>query len=361
VSSSDVGTNPAFITRHPTIRSMLYASTERIDENGQIITLSFDAFSGQLRPLQRTCAAGRSTCYLNFHKSLEYMLAVNYWDAKVTTLPLDASGSLLKASDCIMQPGAQYVIDNEPDRTEHWAYRQRWPHSHCIVAEPYSRKLFFVTDLGQDAIFAYNFDETEGKPVELARVSLQKGLGPRHMVFHPTLRVAYVVNELKSSVSVLAYNGLQSDSHLQGSLEFDSADGASPLLHVHTLTTLPADYEGQGTIVNGVWKAKSHCAEIRLHPDGRFLYLVNRGHDSIACFAVDQCDGTLTAVGLTPTGGACPRNFNFDASGEFVVVGNQDSNNLTVFSVDRQTGALAVTDIVEMNSPNYIYSMPWCE
>lgn len=107
---------------------------------------------------------------------------------------------------------------------------------------------------------------------------------------------------------------------------------------------------------NGVWKAASHCSEIRIHPSGHLLFVGNRGHDSLAVFKIDALGG-LCLAGIVPSGGECPRNFNFSSTGSFVVVGNQNSDNLTVFKVDEESGFLTQTCKVPCPSPNYILGL----
>ena len=130
--------------------ALIYASTERIDDEGEIITLRMTP-DYRLVEEARVRAGGRSTCYLNFSKNREWMLAVSYWDAKVSTLRLDdATGRPDSPRSILMQPDAKYVEDACPNREEHWKFRQRWPHSHCCVTEPYHGVVHFVVDLGLD-------------------------------------------------------------------------------------------------------------------------------------------------------------------------------------------------------------------
>lgn len=142
-------------------------------------------------------------------------------------------------------------------------------------------------------------------------------------------------------------------------------DPASPLRHLQTLSSLPAEAQGKSIITpQGIWRAASHSSELRLRPDGRFLYVGNRGHDSIAVFAVLEGDGvpaaeqgTLRLAAITPCGGACPRNFGFTPDGAFLVVGNQNSSTLVSFAVDAATGALTPRHSLPLPSPNYVYSL----
>lgn len=179
-------------------------------------------------------------------------------------------------------------------------------------------------------------------------VQLKKEQGPRHAVFHPRVRSMYIVNELKSTVSVLKYQEKIPDS--TEVLEEDSMDPSATLAHFQTLRTLPDDFESND-------HHKSHASEIRLHPSGKYLFIANRGHDSIAIYSIDEAkDGELTLVSITPSGGVFPRNFNF--AGKFVVVGNQNSNNLTVFDFDMDQGTMKVVDTASQPSPNFVFAIP---
>ena len=187
-------------------------------------------------------------------------------------------------------------------------------------------------------------------------VQLKKGRGPRHLVFHPKHQCAYVGNELESTVSVLRYNAPTAGA---GYTVHDAAEPDALLAHVHTLSTLPEEFRNEGFVTpTGVWKAASHSSEIRLHPNGRYLYVGNRGHDSICVLAIDEVDGSLSVVEIHPSGGRCPRNFNFDRTGSFLVVGNQDTNTLNTFSICPKSGCLAEVHTLELPSPNFVYAVP---
>ncbi|KAK3234236.1 hypothetical protein CYMTET_55501 [Cymbomonas tetramitiformis] len=361
VATSELGPNPAFLIRHPTLPNIVYASTERISSEGEVVALELE-HSGALTVLGKQSAGGKSTCYINITPDLQSMLVVNYWDAKLSVLPLDNAGRLGCSTNTYMQPDAKYVEDNQPTREEHWKHRQRWPHSHCAVTEPYTQAYTFVTDLGQDKVFCYkvlhcgeeNFNPT-------AEIQLPKGKGPRHLVFHPTVNCAYVVNELDSTVTVLSVNleGLR-DMASDDCLCHTSLQEGAVLSEMQTLSTLPETFENSMAInEHGVWKAKSHSSEIRVHPAGLLLLVGNRGHDSIAVFSIDTArGGGLHLLQCHPSGGKTPRNFNFDNSGRFLVVGNQDSNNLTVYELDPIAGIQTQTDQIALPSPNYVYAVP---
>jgi 6-phosphogluconolactonase len=175
-------------------------------------------------------------------------------------------------------------------------------------------------DLGVDKIFSYALDPAAAKltPANPPFVATEPGAGPRHFKFGADGRHAYAINELSCTVSAYDYT---------------AANGA--LTPRQSLSTLPAGYDNSS--------GKNTCAEVRIHPNGKFLYGSNRGHDSLAVFAIDAKSGLLTPVEIVPSGGKVPRNFALSPDGKWLVCAHQDSNNLTVFRVDPTTGRLTRT------------------
>jgi 6-phosphogluconolactonase len=354
----DIGPNVAFILKHPW-KDIVYATTECINANGEILTLSLST-DGSMKLLDRRDARGRSTCYVNLDESCRFMTVINYWDAKVATFELSEAGMIVGECDMETMPGAEYVAEKNPDRVEHWQYRQRWPHTHCAKTEPYNNRRIFVCDLGRDKVLHYTL-QSDGQLRCTGDVQMQKGLGPRHIEFHPTLRVAYITNELTSTVSVCRFSAEREKELDNGAPLYDDLEAENALLkQVQKLSTLPEDWQSKYfTNEHGIWKAASHSAEIRLHPSGAFLYIANRGHDSIACYVIDQETGLLTLSGICPSNGSCPRNFNVDVTGRWMIVGNQDSNNLSVFAVDQEKGTIELKHEVQCSSVNYVYTLPF--
>ena len=185
------------------------------------------------------------------------------------------------------------------------------PHAHSIDLDVANR-FAIVADLGLDKLFAYRFDAARGTLARTASVSLPPGAGPRHFTFHPDGRHGYLINELNSTVTVFSY---------------DPASGA--LRELQTLSTLPAGFSG-----------KNSTAEIAISPDGKFLYGSNRGHDSLAIFAIVPETGLLRAIGHEPTRGQHPRHFAIDPTGAYLLAANRDSDSVTVFRVVPKTGLL---------------------
>ena len=296
--------------------------------------------------------------------------AVSYWDAVITVLPLSPDGSLGSAPlHRVQHPAASsFFAQAQPTREIHWKYRQQWPHAHCVVPEPYEGEFLFSTDLGLDVCHVWRLDAGCGALEAVQTVQLRPGRGPRHVAFHPRVPACFVVNELDSTVTVLAFHrspqGEEDGQHQAApSRPADEPvsmhSKAAVLQHVQTLSSLPESAQGKSVISpQGIWKAASHSSELRLRPDGRFLCVGNRGHDSIAVFAVDEtAGGMLTLAHVVPAGGACPRHFNFSRCGAFLLVGCQNSNALTAFAVDPVTGALTPKASLELPSPNYVHAL----
>jgi 6-phosphogluconolactonase len=194
--------------------------------------------------------------------------------------------------------------------------RQEGPHAHYI-ASSVDNRFVFVVDLGLDEVVVYRFDPAKGSltPNDPPFVKVAPGAGPRHLAFHPNGKFAYVLNEVNSTVTVFAN---------------DSRNGSFSTLQM--LPTIPKGFT-----------AHNDTAEIVVHPSGKFLYVSNRGHDSIAEFSIDPAKGTLTFAGDFSTQGKTPRNFALDPTGKFLLAANQESNNIVVFRIDQSTGALTGT------------------
>jgi 6-phosphogluconolactonase len=174
-----------------------------------------------------------------------------------------------------------------------------------------------VDDLGLDQVIAYRFDGAKGSLTAnpLASIKVEPGAGPRHLAFHPSGKFAYVINEMQSTVTVFAY---------------DAAGGA--LHSLQTISTLPKGFTGH-----------NDAAEVQVNPSGKFLYASNRGHDSVAVFAIGRRSGTLTPVENVSPGGKIPRSFAIDPTGSFLFAANQKSDNVVVFRIDARTGRLTPT------------------
>jgi 6-phosphogluconolactonase len=298
--------DPSFLVLHPSGR-FLYAASE-VEQGGKkaglVYAFAIDPTTGALRVLNHQSSEGGAPCHLTVSSTGRNLLVANYSGGNIASLPIAEDGSLGAALSVIQHEGSSVNKD-----------RQTRPHAHAINLDP-SDRFAFAADLGIDKVLAYAFDDKGMlKAQESAHVSVPPGSGPRHFTFHPSGRYAYLNNELFSNVTAFRY---------------DAATGK--LEELQTSSTLPADFAGT-----------SSTAEVQCSADGRFVYVSNRGHDSIAIFSVDEKTGKLTAGGHVSTGGKTPRNFRIDPSGRYLVAANQGSGNVVVFAIDPKTGGLTPT------------------
>jgi 6-phosphogluconolactonase len=307
--------SPSFLAVDPA-RRFLFAVNEVADRGGtvqgNVSAFGRDAATGRLTALNSQSAHGTLPCHLTTDPSGKWLIVANYGSGNTTVYPIGADGSLGAATDNVQHVGS----GPHP--------RQQGPHAHAAVFDPAGRRLA-VCDLGLDRTLLYRLDTAAGKllPEGTAAVAPPGG-GPRHIVFSGDSRFAYVNNEVGSSVTAYAY---------------DAADGRCT--EMQTRSTLPEGFGGSNT-----------TAEIALHPTGRYLYVSNRGHDSIACFAVDAQGGTLRALGHAPTHGQNPRSFAIDPSGTFLYAANQNTDTIVQFRIDSATGQLTPTgQVTQAPSP----------
>ena len=323
VSTAKGINNPSFLALHPG-GNYLYAVNEVSNFGGQKAG-GLSAFAiesdGSLKFLNQQSSVGDGPCHLVVDHMGKYVLAANYGGGSVCMVPLEEDGSLGSASDFVQHEGSSI----DPNR-------QQEPHAHSINVAPDNR-FAFAPDLGTDKIFIYAVDLEHGKldANNPAFAKVDPGSGPRHFTFHPNGRYAYVINEMGNSVTVFNY---------------DASTGT--LSTVQTLSTLPDGYSGA-----------SSTADIHIHPNGKFLYGSNRGHDSIAIYAIDAEDGTLEALGHQATGGQNPRNFMIDPSGTFLLAGNGQTDTVVTFRINQETGALEETGhVANVPSPVCLLALP---
>jgi 6-phosphogluconolactonase len=299
--------NPSFLALGPRGRPQgqcLYTVNE-VDTyygrpEGALSAFSIEPGSGDLRFLNQQPSRGASPCHISLDQSGRYLFAANYGGGSVAVFPLRGDGGLEPASCDVAHKGSG-------PNTE----RQQGPHAHCVVADPFNRHLLAV-DLGCDGVMAYPFDPERGALRAAPRMQAKPGSGPRQLAFHPNGRWAYVVHELEPRLTLYHYNGMT------GSLS-----------EAQSVSCLPAGVDRE-----------NYASTIQVDAKGRFLYVSNRGHDSIAHFRIDEADGTLAFAGSAPTRGRYPRHFTLDPEGRFLFAANQRSDSLVVFRVDAVTGDL---------------------
>jgi 6-phosphogluconolactonase len=309
--------NPSFLAIHPN-RRFLYAVNEVNNYEGQsagsVSSFSLDPKSGQARFLNKVSSRGADPCHISVDQTGRWLLVANYSGGSVATIPIKEDGSLGEASTFVQHTGSSV----NPQR-------QRGPHAHSVNFSPDNR-FAIASDLGLDQVLVYRFDATQGtlKPNDPPFAKVKPGAGPRHFAFHPSGRFGYEINEIGSTVTAFTYQ------RERGILE-----------EMQTISTLPKDFSGNNS-----------TAEIEVHPNGRFLYGSNRGHDSIAVFAIDSGKGTLTPLEQVPTQGKTPRNFAIDPTGTHLFAANQGSDNIVVFRIDQKTGKPSPTgNLIEVPSP----------
>jgi len=284
----------------------------------QATAYRIDPSTGRLHVINHQPTKGINGVHLDIDATGRSLVVANYATGTLVLLPINEDGSLSEVKDLVTltgQPG--------PHPTEQTSSH---PH-HC----PFDRtgRFVVVPDKGFDRVFVYRVDTERGKLVEAnpPSVASRPGAAPRHVDFHPSAPYAYVINELDSTLTTYAFDPMK------GVLE-----------PRQVITTLPEGHTGNNSTAE-VWVARS----------GRFLYGSNRGHDSIAIFAIDPATGTLTSVGWESTQGRTPRYFGFDPTDTHLYAANQNSDTIVIFRVDQQSGKLTPTkEVVKVVSPSTI-------
>lgn len=278
-------------------------------------SFAVDSKTGRLTVLNQADTGGGNGAHHALDPSGRFLLVANYASGTVAVLPVRPDGSLAdhtQLADLRGEPG--------PHRVE-----QTSSHPHHVVFDP-SGRFVAAPDKGLDRVFVFRFDPATGRlsPTEQGSVRTRPGFAPRHAAFHPTLPVAWVINELGSTTTTY---------------QWDAGTGA--LRAVQILPSTPPDFTGNNT-----------GAEILVSADGRFVYCSNRGHDSIAIYATDPKTGWLTAVGWAPSQGRGPRFVSLDPSQRFLYAANEQSDTVVTLRVDRGTGRLTPTgQVVQIASP----------
>jgi len=304
LGSVDAGPNPSFLAIRPNGGGrVLYAVNEL--ENGAVSACAIDRATGELTRLNEQPSKGGAPCFVSVDRSGRALLVANYAGGSVALLPIEETGALAPATSVVPHTG------KGPN-----AERQEAPHAHCIIPDP-SNRFALAADLGADRVFVYRLD-LAGKSlrhVDGGDAVMRPGAGPRHLAFHPTLPLVFVANELDSTVATL---------------RFDSARGT--LSPQGTLSTLPPG-----------WTGTNYPADIHVAPNGRTLYVSNRGQNTIAVFSVAEPTGALALEQVISTDGDWPRNFSLDPSGRWLLVANQRSDSVVVFGRDPGNGRLTPT------------------
>ena len=308
--------NPSFLAIHPSGK-YLYAVNEVSEGpgrgNGAVTALTINA-DGTLTKINHQASEGGAPCHCNVDSTGTNLLIANYGGGNVAVYPISEDGSL-KPVSCNIQHEGSSVNKS----------RQGAPHAHSINISS-DNKFAYAADLGLDKIMIYKLDAEAHTltPASQPAALVTPGGGPRHFAIHPSSKFAYTNNEITMVVTGFSRN---------------PEDGS--LKAIQEISTIPAGFDG-----------RKSTAECLVHPSGKFLYVSNRGHETITAFTIDQETGLLTYVENEPTGGKEPRNFFIDPSGKWLLAENQNSDTVYVFSIDQQTGALKPTgDFVTVGRP----------
>lgn len=296
---------PSFLAVHPNGK-FLYSVNESGEPGrgqGGVSAFAVGPETGKLTLLNRQDSGGNGPCHLSLDSAGRRLFTANYGGGSVAMLPVRRDGLLEPAAAVVRHAGSGVH-----------PVRQTAPHAHGIYAAPGGRHVLAV-DLGLDKVLVYRAEAANGAlpPHEPPFAALRPGAGPRHLAFHPGGRFAYVANELDSTVTAFAWRSRR------GVLE-----------EIRTVSTLPEGATGQ-----------NFPAEIAVHPDGRFLYVSNRGHDSLAVFTLDCSNGVPALTDVCPARGKFPRHFALDPSGRWLLAANQKSDNVAVFRTDAGNGRLS--------------------
>ena len=303
--------NPAFLSISPDNKN-LYAISEISKANGEhgFVYAYEISKENSLNFINKLSSGSSSPCHVCLDHKGKYVFVANYQGGVVMMYKRMQNGGLLM-SDSININGLPQSVQGKS-------------HAHEVVIAPDNR-FVFVPDLGNDKIWIFKLDYEKGLLVQnkQAFIEVQEGAGPRHFVFHINGRYAYVINELDNTINAFSY---------------DSSKGE--LTDLQSVTTLPKAYEGE-----------SYCAEIQIHPNGRFIYGSNRGHNSIVGFKIDEDTGKLSLIEHVPTRGYSPRSFEIDPGGHFLYAANQNSDNIVLFNINPENGQLSFIEQIEVKTP----------
>jgi 6-phosphogluconolactonase len=294
VAECDAGNNPSYFCISEK-RNLLYAVNEVGRFNGKraggLTALKIDIGKGVTEKIKDLAIPNGGPCYISLSPYEDFLFVANYGGGSIAVVRLDAAGIPVEVSDSIMFKG------EEGTRS----------HAHMIAPGPGGKKIY-LTDLGLDRIAIYDLDRVSGKLINTGYAKLSKGSGPRHFTFGKDGSKMYVINELGSTLTVF------------------NVSKTGGLNEIQTVSTVSEGFTG-----------KNYCADIHLSKNGKFVYGSNRGHNSIVTFKIGS-DGKVTLAGHTSCGGEWPRNFVVDPSGKYLLVGNQNSNDISVLKIDTKTG-----------------------
>lgn len=305
--------SPSWITADPSFKYM-YAVSELNGKPGGVASFSIDRTSGMLTKLNQMPSGGMAPCFVTTDHTGKMVMVANYVTGGVSAYPVKEDGSLGEMSSLMT------AIGHGPNHA-----RQEGPHAHEVVVNA-DNKMVYVPDLGLDQVRMYQIDPAKATlaPHNPPAIKQDPGFGPRHLAFSPDGSIAYLVNELKSEVSVFRH---------------DKATGN--LTKIEDVSSVPPGFHG----TNGP-------AEILVAASDKYVYATNRGADTIAVFSVAPGTGKLTLIQTVSAQGHMPRGLAIAPGGKFMLVGNQDTNNFATYSIDPESGKLTATGtVIQQGSP----------
>lgn len=305
VSNTDSAANPSYLAVAPN-EKYVYAVNETHGANGgDVSAYTFDKTTGKLTLINQQHTNSDDPCYVSVSKNSNWVMVANYSGGSTTAFAANKDGSLNPASQLLQDTGSGANIN-----------RQEKAHVHSAVFSP-ANDYLFTPDLGTDKVMIYKFNQDAEKPLTPATPAykaVSAGYGPRHFTFHPNQKFAYLIHELSGTVGVYRYNN-------------------GKLTLVQDIAAHPAGYKGD-----------IGSADIHLSPDGKFLYASNRGDENtITIYSADAATGKLKLKGYQSTLGKNPRNFMIDPTGNYLLVANQNTDNIVIFKRNKQTGLLQAT------------------
>lgn len=325
---ASVAKNPSFLAFHPR-RPMLYAVSVIVGDDGRpggaVEAFAIDETTGSLASRGAESTGGDGPCHVTVDREGRVVLAANYGGGSVACLGLTEDGRLAPLVTDGEQRG---LLQHRYDRAGEEGLdpkRQEKPHAHSVDIAPDGR-FAYVCDLGLDEVLVHALDPDRATLAFHSAIKLPAGAGPRHFALHPDGTRAWCVNELDLTVA-----GFDVDLH-RGTLRVGP-----------TVATVPAEVSD---------RVGFSCAEIAIHPNGRFLYASTRGHDSLAMYRIVHDTTELEFLGTEPTRAKTPRHFAIAPGGKFLLAAGQASNTVTVFAIDGESGRLSFTGTsVEVPSP----------
>lgn len=296
--------NPSYLTVSPDGK-YVYAVSEQNGggDAGMVYAYRFNKANGRMELINSTKSGGDDPCYISVDRSGKWVFVGNYSSGSLKLIRSE-EGVLQESNTVIKHTGSSINKD-----------RQEKPHVHSTVLSK-DNKFLYAPDLGIDKVMVYEFEPKTGKLAKSSEAAIGAGGGPRHIIFHPNGKFAYLVEEIKGNVSVFSVN---------------QKSGA--LTKIQTVSSAAKGFTGD-----------MGSADIHITKNGKFLYASNRGEaNDIAIFAVDQAKGTLSHKGNQPVLGVAPRNFALDPTEKFLLVANQKSDEIVIFQRDIKTGMLSDT------------------